>query len=218
MVQSRQFTAENPKYGEPGEKKQLTFQLTCVFGEGGTKIKKDCITMLTSTQGLPMTSAAALRAMCGKPGVAKNLLKEMDEANVHAAGAAAAEALGDTVVDQPATESECSDSEHHGCSPHILHIARYVLWVVYTAKASLIGMCRMSYDERSQYQVRTGLGHLYMAFEDHKDGVEACAAVEALIEISAIETLRASFLLPLQGDAVSAEAKLFFLPAVACLL
>lgn len=66
-------------------------------------------------------------------------------------------------------------------------------------------VCRMTHDERSEYQASKGLGHLYMAFEDHKDGLEACAAVEALIEISAIETLRSAFLLPLQGDAVSAE-------------
>jgi DNA polymerase family A len=46
-----------------------------------------------------------------------------------------------------------------------------------------------------------------MAFDDHTAGLEACAAVEALIEISAIETLRSSFLLPLQGDAVKAEAR-----------
>ena len=65
----------------------------------------------------------------------------------------------------------------------------------------------MTYGERSAYQDAKGLGHLYMAFDDHKDGLEACAAVEALIEISAIETLRSSFLLPLQGDAVSAEVR-----------
>ena len=65
----------------------------------------------------------------------------------------------------------------------------------------------MTYGERSAYQAAKGLGHLYTTFEDHKDGLEACAAVEALIEISAIETLRSSFLLPLQGDAVSAEVR-----------
>jgi hypothetical protein len=63
----------------------------------------------------------------------------------------------------------------------------------------------MSKDERAAYLADKGLGHLYLAFDDHKDGLEACAAVEALIEISAIEKLRSAFLLPLQGDAVSAE-------------
>lgn len=69
----------------------------------------------------------------------------------------------------------------------------------------------MTKTERAAYQAEKGLGHLYTAFRDHKDGLEACAAVEALIEISAIETLRSAFLLPLQGDAVSAEVR-----ALAC--
>lgn len=119
-LQVRQFTAENPKYGEEGERKQLSFQLTCVFGAQGTKIRNDCITMLTSAQGLPMTSSAALRAMCGKPGVAKKLLKEVDGANVHAASAAAAEALGDSIIDQPHSDSDGSGSEAPACVPTCL--------------------------------------------------------------------------------------------------
>lgn len=157
--------------------------------------------MLTSAQGLPMTSATALRAMCGKPGVAKKLLKELDGTNVHAAGAAAAEALGDSIVDQPASETDSSDSEQQAYVLTFLHVRLQLLLTTITVRS----LCRMTYDERSAYQVGKGLGHLYTAFEDHKDGLEACAAVEALIEISAIETLRSSFLLPLQGDAVSAE-------------
>jgi len=51
--------------------------------------------MVTAAQGLPMTSAAALRTLCGKPGAAKKLLKEIDTSNVHASGAEAAEVLGD---------------------------------------------------------------------------------------------------------------------------
>lgn len=203
-MQARQFTVENPKYGEEGQRKQLSFQLTCVFGTEGSKIKRDCITMLTAAQGLPMTSATALRAMCGKPGVAKKLLKEVDGTNVHAAGAAAAEALGDSILDHPASEADSSDSEHHA---YVLACFSSPDTVCNCSLSTVRSLCRMTYDERSAYQVTKGLGHLYMAFADHKDGLEACAAVEALIEISAIETLRSSFLLPLQGDAVSAEVR-----------
>jgi hypothetical protein len=59
--------------------------------------------------------------------------------------------------------------------------------------------------DREAFRVKHGLGNLFLAFDDQTEGLEACAAVEALIEISAIETLRSSFLLPLQGEAVSAE-------------
>jgi hypothetical protein len=66
--------------------------------------------------------------------------------------------------------------------------------------------CRkLSRGARKKLQQQLGLGLLYEAFDDHKEGLEACAAVEALIEISKIETLRSSFLLPLQGTAVKAE-------------
>lgn len=44
-----------------------------------------------------MTSAAALRALCGKSGAAKKALLELDATNVHGHAAAAAEALGDGV-------------------------------------------------------------------------------------------------------------------------
>lgn len=74
----------------------------------------------------------------------------------------------------------------------------------------------MTRSQRAAYQADKGLGHLYTAFPDHKDGLEACAAVEALIEISAIETLRSAFLLPLQGDAVSAEVRTLHCPTSAC--
>ena len=65
----------------------------------------------------------------------------------------------------------------------------------------------MTQRQRKKIQQELGLGLLYMAFDDHVAGLEACAAVEALIEISAIETLRSSFLLPLQGGAVKAEVR-----------
>lgn len=60
-------------------------------------------------------------------------------------------------------------------------------------------------NQRQAIKVKLGLGLLYLSFDDHQEGLEACAAVEALIEISAIETLLASFIVPLQGGDVKAE-------------
>ena len=54
----------------------------------------------------------------------------------------------------------------------------------------------------NQTMVEHGLGPLYAAFDDHREGLEACVAVEALLEISAIKTLLASFILPLQDDRI----------------
>jgi hypothetical protein len=68
---------------------------------------------------------------------------------------------------------------------------------------------KMTRARRKALSDELGLGLLYMAFDDHAEGLEACAAIEALIEISAIETLRNAFLLPLQGTAVKAEVRCF---------
>lgn len=118
---------DNPKYGEPGERRQMPFKLTCVFGSQGTAIAHDCVTMVTAAQGLPMTSAAALRALCGKPGAAKKLLKELDTSNVHAAGAEAAEALADVAATIPEADGghvssadDASDGEARVCVPSTL--------------------------------------------------------------------------------------------------
>lgn len=54
-----------------------------------------------------MTSAAALRVLCGKPGAAKQALLELDATNVHGGAAAAATALGDGV---PGDDEEISGS------------------------------------------------------------------------------------------------------------
>jgi len=86
--------ADNPEYGiAPKAKRQIDFELRCLWPGGSTLASP----LVTATTGLPMTSAAALRALCGKPGAAKKALAALDADNVHARGAAAAEALGDGV-------------------------------------------------------------------------------------------------------------------------
>jgi hypothetical protein len=54
-------------------------------------------------------------------------------------------------------------------------------------------------------QEELGLGLLYSASKDHREGLEACEAVEALVEMMTVETILNTFLKPLQGDAVKAE-------------
>lgn len=104
-LQSRDFTTPNPAYGvEAKARKHLKFPLTCLFGAKGTKLAASSVTNVTAITGLPMTSASALRALCGKPGAAKKALKELDAANEQAQGADVVEALGDAVVEDSAPE------------------------------------------------------------------------------------------------------------------
>lgn len=45
-----------------------------------------------------------------------------------------------------------------------------------------------------------GLGKLYGAFGGDRKGLEACVAVEALLEVNSIDTLLSNFILPLQEN------------------
>jgi len=48
-----------------------------------------------------------------------------------------------------------------------------------------------------------GYGKLYAAMGGGKEGLEACVAIEALCEVSAIDKLLTAFIIPLQGDNIS---------------
>ena len=48
-----------------------------------------------------------------------------------------------------------------------------------------------------------GYGRAYAAFGGGVAGLEACVAIEALCEVSAIDKLLSAFIMPLQGDAIA---------------
>lgn len=47
-----------------------------------------------------------------------------------------------------------------------------------------------------------GLGKLYGAFGGKQRGLEACVAVESLLEVNSIDTLLSNFILPLQENSI----------------
>jgi hypothetical protein len=109
-VQKREFVAQNPAFGvDPAAKKKITFPLQCLFGSRGTRIHPQDISLVTAVAGLPMTSATALRVLCGKEAAAKKALGALDSKNIHARRAHVAEALGDG-VDGPAVSSHAPTS------------------------------------------------------------------------------------------------------------
>lgn len=59
--------------------------------------------------------------------------------------------------------------------------------------------------ERLLFQEEHQLGQLFGAFDDHRDGLEACVAVEELIDTSAIDKLLTGFIIPLQEDRIKAD-------------
>jgi len=50
-----------------------------------------------------------------------------------------------------------------------------------------------------------GLGKAYEAFGGGREGVRACAAMDALCDVAAIDTLLSNFIIPLQGDAIKCK-------------
>ena len=104
----RVFKADNPDYKVvPKAKKQLDFELKCLWEEGSPLSS----VMTTAATGLPMTSATALRVLCGKPGAAKKALQQVDADNMHALHAETAEALGDGVPDDEAGDESGDEAD-----------------------------------------------------------------------------------------------------------
>jgi len=55
-------------------------------------------------------------------------------------------------------------------------------------------------DEKTEDKLKRQCGTAFEAFGGGKDGVEACAAIDALNDLAAIDTLLTNFIIPLQGD------------------
>ena len=52
---------------------------------------------------------------------------------------------------------------------------------------------------------KLGLGTAYTAFGKGREGLRACAAMDALCDVAAIDTLLSNFIIPLQGDAIKCK-------------
>ena len=55
-------------------------------------------------------------------------------------------------------------------------------------------------EEKTEEKLKKQCGTAFGAFGGGKDGVEACAAIDALNDVAAIDTLLSNFIIPLQGD------------------
>ena len=55
-------------------------------------------------------------------------------------------------------------------------------------------------EEKTEDKLKKQCGTAFDAFGGGKDGVEACAAIDALNDVAAIDTLLSNFIIPLQGD------------------
>eukprot|EP00210_Caulerpa_lentillifera_P004393 g4191.t1 len=163
-------TKEEAETTELGKKKKTKIKwvekkVHGLWGEGQcSPLSPEILT----AAGWPAVSAAALKSLVGKTGVAQKLLKD----------------LGDEIQTPNLSDLPIEDEIENGALPPNK-----------TEKAFLRHL------DASQY----GLGQIYASFPDHRDGLRACVAIEALIESGAIDALLNSFILPLQEDKVKGK-------------
>lgn len=135
-----------------------------------------------TASGWPAVSGAALRSLVGKPGAARSLLNKEY-------GASPADTSIPTLLD-----SNENGSLH--LEDHLVNSNAREGEVRPTGAEVKYGRCLEA--------AQNGLGPLFTVFQNKREGLEACVAVEALVEISAIDTLLSSFIIPLQEDKVKA--------------
>ena len=68
------------------------------------------------------------------------------------------------------------------------------------ARELMDGWDDLSDDEKKDEKLGAKCGTAFLAFGGGKEGVEACAAIDALNDVAAIDTLLSNFIIPLQSD------------------
>ncbi|KAL0051060.1 hypothetical protein WJX82_001248 [Trebouxia sp. C0006] len=187
----------NSKSKKP--RKNIDFTLHSLWGkqqEGATPVIQPEI---FTASGWPAVSTPVLRALAGKPGAAKRALHEQygDTGLEASADEIPVEALVDddeldSSVDVMVMESKDDDMEAVGAEPGKQQSAGVVI------SAAIQSASQMD-AEASQ----KGYGKAYAAFKGGREGLEACAAIDALCELGAIDTLLSNFIKPLQGSEIA---------------
>ena len=135
---TREFTQESPEWiawdsaGREGKAPKKTMKVAL----HGITLKPIQVQTFTAT-GLPAVSSVVLRALAGKPGVARALMDTWDS---------------------------------------------------------------LSDKEKSEEALKKACGAAFDAFGGGQEGVQACAAIDSLNDVAAIDTLLSNFIIPLQGD------------------
>ena len=180
----RIFKVPNQHYTEDAEKKQkktMDITLHSVWGSGQpSPLSPEVYT----PGGLPACSTPVLKSLAGKPGRARKALADLgSKAQEMAVGL---ENLRDD-FDEDTAPWSVDDAEIQK-----LQIQRQEM------------MRKRSQSELEEIAARNGYGKLFSHFNGSiQDGLAACAAVDSLIDGSAIETLLSNFIVPLQSDDVS---------------
>ena len=183
---SRSFKIPNTTgYVEPGREgkaplKNRSIELYGVFGKGeSTRFGVDVFT----PSGWPAVSTPVLRTLAGKPGAAQSALDADSPTAVGAEVALDYEAEGDAHALR--LEPDLAEDGTEGLLGNELPISTDA-----------------SSEEVLEEQKAGGYGKAYSAFGGGQAGLSACAAIDALCDMAAIDTLLSNFIVPLQGGEI----------------
>lgn len=198
-------------------KKNMDIRLYGLWGQGQpVGVQPEVFT----PSGWPAVSTPVLRSLAGKPGAALKALKEKYGVDLHVAEPI--DAIDDIDVDAESADVVTSSAdeapvEGDGRSPGKgqaaaskrdgkVPAAGKGAAAQSAAQQPLEGVeepSTQSFKQDEQEAKAKGYGKFYAAFGGQKEGLEACAAIDAICEVGAIDTLLSNFIIPLQGDQIS---------------
>eukprot|EP00889_Picochlorum_renovo_P004618 jgi/Picre1/31648/NNA_006999.t1 len=175
---SRTFKVPNMLPPEDGKKPKKNMDIT-IHNVWSKDVPTKLVPEIYTPAGLPGCSTQVLKTMAGKPGRARKALAQLTK---------------DRKTGEEGIESVRSDFDD--------------VWSTDDAEISKLqeGMNLAKKEEPievlDEIAKQQGFGRLFSLFGNREEGLKACAAVDSLIDASAIDTLLSNFIVPLQSDAI----------------
>lgn len=175
---SRTFKVPNMLPAEEGKKAKKNMDIT-IHNVWSADFPTKLVPEIYTPAGLPGCSTQVLKSMAGKPGRARKALSKLSR---------------DRKIDEEGIESVRMDFDE--------------TWSTDDAEISRLqqGMNLAKKEEPQEVleeiAKEQGFGRLFSLFGNREEGLKACAAVDSLIDASAIDTLLSNFIVPLQSDAI----------------
>lgn len=196
------FKAENPDYdpnARPRPRRWLDFELHGIWGMGQPgRLTAD----VKTDKGLAAVSGAVLWSLVGKPGAAAKALAELDAAEAAAAGDGGDNTQQQQQPQQVAASSIFDDDDDDELSTHDLHDDGDGNPTAAAAAGRGKDGARQEDEEEEVVRIVPGgdlsadqlaalqqeaaskkLGKMYVAMGGGREGLEACEALEKLIEV-----------------------------------
>jgi DNA polymerase-1 len=175
---TRTFKVPNMLPPEEGKKPKKNMDIT-IHNVWSPDQPTKLVPEIYTPAGLPACSTQVLKSMAGKPGRARKALSKLTK---------------DRKSGEEGIESVRMDFDD--------------TWSTNDAEISKLqeGMNLAKKEEPQEVlediAKEKGFGRLFSLFGNREEGLKACAAVDSLIDASAIDTLLSNFIVPLQSDAI----------------